>query len=360
ISLARCRWCARSCRPSSSAAGRIRARHGLAPSSASCSPTSGALTADDCVQRAGGYGSASPSPSGSPRSAPSGRRCLPTPRCRCSRDRADRLASDCHARPRPSHPICGSACAPCPRRGGSCSRRSKPVCPMTRSLDPPMAHWRVRFVATWREEFFEAPILHNRNGIRTASWIWRADQLPRPRTKCVRFSTLNHDKLCLFKATEPRCLIFNQPASLMPTNALTPRADQPRFDGWTQWYKRYSYEQAGNTKSNSIHRGINQSPAWINYYDKRIVTKMCSDQQRAKKGRNTGAEHEKSQRGDQPRLLSSSFSSEIPHPGGSGGDGRNDKIGMADAAPFARREATARRCTDFTGQNSADATRKAG
>jgi hypothetical protein len=49
-----------------------------------------------------------------------------------------------------------------------------------------------------------------------------------------------------------------------------------------------------------------------------------------------------------------------PIPGGSGGDGRNDKIGMADATPFARREATARRCTDFTGQNSADATRKAG
>src|SRR6516165_6501229 len=45
-----------------------------------------------------------------------GSRCPPTPRCRCWRDRADRLASDCHARPRPSYPICGSACAPCPRR----------------------------------------------------------------------------------------------------------------------------------------------------------------------------------------------------------------------------------------------------
>ena len=76
--------------------------------------------------------------------------------------------------------------------------------------------------------------LHNRNGIRTASWIWRADQSPRSRTKCVRFSTLNHDKLCLFKATEPRCLIFNQPTSLMPTNVIDPRADQPRFDGWSQ------------------------------------------------------------------------------------------------------------------------------
>src|SRR5262245_11522034 len=43
-------------RPSSSAAGRIRARHGRAPSRASCSPTSGALTADDCERRADGCG----------------------------------------------------------------------------------------------------------------------------------------------------------------------------------------------------------------------------------------------------------------------------------------------------------------
>src|SRR5262249_21520062 len=47
-------------------------RHGRAPSRASCSPTSGALTADDCERRADGYGSASPSPSCSPRSGSSG------------------------------------------------------------------------------------------------------------------------------------------------------------------------------------------------------------------------------------------------------------------------------------------------
>src|SRR6266566_513174 len=110
--------------PISSAGGRIRARHARVPSSASCSPTSGAPTADDFVRRAGGYGSASASPSGPPQSAPSGRRCPPRPPCRYWRDRAHRPASDCRARPRPSHPICGSACAPCPRRGGSCSRRS--------------------------------------------------------------------------------------------------------------------------------------------------------------------------------------------------------------------------------------------
>src|SRR6516225_12261529 len=39
------------------------------------------------------------------------------------------------------------------------STSKKPVCPMTRSLHPPMAHCgqRVRFVATWREEFFKVP-----------------------------------------------------------------------------------------------------------------------------------------------------------------------------------------------------------
>src|SRR6266498_3215026 len=40
------------------------------------------------------------------------------------------------------------------------STSKKPFCPMTRSLHPPMtAHGhRVRFVATWREEFFEVPL----------------------------------------------------------------------------------------------------------------------------------------------------------------------------------------------------------
>src|SRR6516225_1704477 len=39
------------------------------------------------------------------------------------------------------------------------STSKKPVCPMTRALHPPMAHCRqrVRFAATWREEFFEVP-----------------------------------------------------------------------------------------------------------------------------------------------------------------------------------------------------------
>src|SRR4051794_15430809 len=103
--------------PSSFVGGRIHARHGHAPSSASCWPTSDALTAGGCVRRAGGYDSESPSPSGPPQSAQNGKRCPPRPPCRCWRDRAQRPASDCRARMRPSRPICGSACAPCPRRG---------------------------------------------------------------------------------------------------------------------------------------------------------------------------------------------------------------------------------------------------
>src|SRR5215472_14759972 len=43
----------------------------------------------------------------------------------------------------------------------------KPVCPMTRSFHPPMVHCnqRVRFAATWREEFFEVPWSHSGHDI---------------------------------------------------------------------------------------------------------------------------------------------------------------------------------------------------
>src|SRR6266481_2152376 len=42
---------------------------------------------------------------------------------------------------------------------GTIFTSKKPFCPMTRSLHPPMTACghRVRFVATWREEFFEVP-----------------------------------------------------------------------------------------------------------------------------------------------------------------------------------------------------------
>src|SRR5262244_2545824 len=40
------------------------------------------------------------------------------------------------------------------------STSKKPLCPMTRSLHPPITACghRVRFVGSWREEFFEVPI----------------------------------------------------------------------------------------------------------------------------------------------------------------------------------------------------------
>src|SRR5207237_7552749 len=47
------------------------------------------------------------------------------------------------ARPRPSHPICGSACALCPRRGGSCSRRSSHRSSSSSARPCPSGHsWR--------------------------------------------------------------------------------------------------------------------------------------------------------------------------------------------------------------------------
>src|SRR5262245_64644255 len=49
-----------------------------------------APTADDFVRRAGGYGSASPSPSGPPQPAPSGRRCSPSTRTLDEMKTADR------------------------------------------------------------------------------------------------------------------------------------------------------------------------------------------------------------------------------------------------------------------------------
>src|SRR5260370_24527644 len=44
------------------------------------------------------------------------------------------------------------------------STSKKPFCPMTRSLHPPIiaCGHRVRFVGTWREEFFEVPNWNSR------------------------------------------------------------------------------------------------------------------------------------------------------------------------------------------------------
>src|SRR6266511_966281 len=47
------------------------------------------------------------------------------------------------------------------------STSKKPFCPMTRSLHPPMTACghRVRFAATWREEFFEVPMCEKHDEI---------------------------------------------------------------------------------------------------------------------------------------------------------------------------------------------------
>jgi hypothetical protein len=67
----------------------------------------------------------------------------PRPPCEYWRDRPQRPACDCRARMHPSHPICGSACAPCPRRGGSCSRRSSRRSSLSSARPCPSGHaWR--------------------------------------------------------------------------------------------------------------------------------------------------------------------------------------------------------------------------
>src|SRR6516164_57229 len=62
------------------------------------------------------------------------------------------------------------------------STSKKPVCPMTRSLHPPMAHCgqRVRFVATWREEFFKVPNSARRSHAIAAKRGHKGDGLPMP------------------------------------------------------------------------------------------------------------------------------------------------------------------------------------
>src|SRR5258707_12595419 len=65
------------------------------------------------------------------------------------------------------------------------STSKKPFCPMTRSLHPPITACghRVRFVGTWREEFFEVPIylfilLKLRHDVSSQTTLPRHDQNP--------------------------------------------------------------------------------------------------------------------------------------------------------------------------------------
>src|SRR5262245_66426893 len=61
----------------------------------------------------------------------------------------------------------------------------KPVCPMTRSFHPPMVHCnqRVRFAATWREEFFEVPLRLFEEQIRLMNESGYVADLDKPRSK---------------------------------------------------------------------------------------------------------------------------------------------------------------------------------
>src|SRR5262244_903663 len=62
------------------------------------------------------------------------------------------------------------------------STSKKPLCPMTRSLHPPITACghRVRFVGSWREEFFEVPTSltesESRDQRRGESSIWQDSQ----------------------------------------------------------------------------------------------------------------------------------------------------------------------------------------
>src|SRR5437867_747952 len=73
------------------------------------------------------------------------------------------------------------------------STSKKPFCPMTRSLHPPMTACghRVRFVATWREEFFEVPICRKQPRARASSPV-RSRRPESARFRCV-YVDCDHD-----------------------------------------------------------------------------------------------------------------------------------------------------------------------
>src|SRR5262249_23559800 len=93
------------------------------------------------------------------------------------------------------------------------STPKKPVCPMTRSLHPPMAHCgqRVRFAATCREEFFEVPknistdcYSFARGGPR-ASATSTHRPLPQPETKARQRSRQQRKRRVELGSNAARC-----------------------------------------------------------------------------------------------------------------------------------------------------------
>src|SRR5262245_39812859 len=98
------------------------------------------------------------------------------------------------------------------------STSKKPVCPMTRSLHPPMAHCRqrVRFAATWREEFFEVPKCNPSEQFAEFTWCQKTRQEREPRGSAnVTYSILHsHDGLVVYVNR------YQEPAFFGPNEAV--------------------------------------------------------------------------------------------------------------------------------------------
>src|SRR6516165_5278611 len=82
------------------------------------------------------------------------------------------------------------------------STSKKPVCPMTRSFHPPMAHCnqRVRFAATWREEFSRCPYGKGPGGVQKG-----AEKRPRHLDRdCTLARIVSHCLLAPYRDSDQR------------------------------------------------------------------------------------------------------------------------------------------------------------
>ena len=102
-------------RPCRCSGPRRHARRGPEPTNGSCCLASRARSAACCGGPCDGSGSATPSPSATPRSPPSGKRCPPTHPKPCCLHPGYRRGLSCRAPPRRSHDSAAPACADGPR-----------------------------------------------------------------------------------------------------------------------------------------------------------------------------------------------------------------------------------------------------
>src|ERR1700745_2332635 len=84
------------------------------------------------------------------------------------------------------------------------STSKKLVCPMTRSLHPPMAHCRqrVRFAATWREEFFEVPHCDFQILAGSGTTMLKRDNSIRSALPCKRLLRIGQNVLICYSSDE--------------------------------------------------------------------------------------------------------------------------------------------------------------